>query len=532
MKKFLTFLLIFAILLIAAAGGGIYAAHKISVSDTNFPKLSIDGIDVSKLTKEQTVALLRQQGWDEKVQTPLTVTTLGGQTFQVEPLKAQLAIPAEEAAELAYAYGRDGNLIDTFLAYGQSLLRGGHISSAVHDPDLDYIRSCVDEGLAQLDTFMGEEEYTVDVENSQLVLKKGWGQLQFDKEDLVNTIVTALRAGQKQLSYDKLSGTLTCPDFQAIHTELKKEPKDASYTDDGKFDVIDEVVGCEFDVAAAESTWNAAQPAEEVTIPLSITWPAVTGEQLRNQLFHDMLGACTTKYPNSNDARRSNLRLATSKLDGVILYPGDVLSYNETVGARTEEAGFQMAPAYVNGEVKDELGGGACQVSSTLYCATVFAFLETVERENHYFPVNYMQLGTDATVTIPDGGRVVDFKFKNNKNYPIKIVGYCNNDESTITFEIWGTLEDEDYMPVEFDNTFSWNFDYDRVIEPAYPDRPGYKIKLTHELYNFSDEIGSGYRTLTWRHVYDSNGELVTEEIINMKLPNGNPAMDTYYKHE
>ena len=183
-------------------------------------------------------------------------------------------------------------------------------------------------------------------------------------------------------------------------------------------------------------------------------------------------------------------------------------------------------------EVKDEIGGGACQVSSTLYAATLFSFLETVERECHYFPVNYMQMGTDATVTIPEGGgRSIDFKFRNSRNYPIKLVGIFNNEESTLTFEIWGTLEDDDYMPVEFDSSYSWVYDFDKFIDPAYPDRDGYTIKLTHETYSFEDDVGLGYRTLTHRQVIDADGNIVVDEITNTKLSNGNYAMDTYYQH-
>ena len=347
--------------------------------------------------------------------------------------------------------------------------------------------------------------------------------------------MTALQNGETELHFSQLFGGLLCPDFNAIHTALLQEPRDAQFTDDGRFEVIDEVVGCSFDVDAAQQLWGAAEPAAEVRIPMSVTWPAVTGQQLRDSLFHDLLGACTTSYWNSSPNRISNVELASSKIDGTILYPGDIFSYNTVVGERTLEGGFLPAPAYVDGDVKDEVGGGACQVSSTLYAATLFAFLETVERTNHYFPVSYMQLGTDATVTIPDGGNVMDLKFKNNKSHPIKIVTYSEVDEDNyvrdLTFEIWGTLEDDDYMPVEFDNSWGWSLTYDRFIDPAYPDRPGYKIKLEHEKYYFTDEQGEGYRTLTYRRVYDMDGNLVAEGMLNPLLPSGGPAMDTYYEH-
>ena len=401
------------------------------------------------------------------------------------------------------------------------------------------LAECIAQNRADLETLLGEAEYVPDYEGEKLVLRKGWGQLQLDEEGLTEAIIAALQAGVHEISYDRLAAELTEPDFDAIHAELLKEPKDASFTDDGKFDVIDEVVGCRFDVQQAKDLWEAAAPTDEVDVPMSVTWPAVTGQQLRDSLFHDLLGTCTTNYWNSTDNRINNVKLASSKIDGTILYPGDVFSYNEVVGQRTQEAGFLPAPAYVDGDVKDEIGGGACQVSSTLYCATLFAFLETVERTNHYFPVHYMQLGTDATVTIPDeGGNVMDLKFRNNKNYPIKIVAYSTVDEENyfrdLTFEIWGTLEDGDYMPVVFDNRNPWGWEFSNHIwevEPPYPDRPGYTVKLTHESYYFEDDIGEGTRTLTYRRVYDENGELVSDELLNPLLPSGGAAMDTYYDH-
>ena len=268
-----------------------------------------------------------------------------------------------------------------------------------------------------------------------------------------------------------------------------------------------------------------------MTVPLDIVWPEVTGEQLRGQLYHDLLGACLTKFPNSAENRRSNLNLCAERINGFILYPGETFSYNEVVGERTEEAGFLPAPAYVNGDVKDEIGGGACQVSSTLYAATAFAFLETVDRSCHVFPVNYMQMGTDATVTIPAEGKSIDFKFRNNKNFPIKIVTDFNDEERTISVEIWGTLEDDDYMPVEFDNTYGWTYDYDRFIDPAYPDREGYTIKFLVDIYNGTEEDGRFfYRTITHRQVIDQEGNIVEDTILNPGEP-GKYAMDTYYEH-
>ena len=535
MKKFMVVLTIILVLLILILGGGLAGSIYVAQLDTNYPGLTIGTVPVGGLTKEQTAAALDAAGWADHLTTPLEVTTVGGLSFSVDPAQAGLASTSEQVAELAYAYGRDGNMFENFGTWIKCRLQPTPLPMNAQSADRDYIRSCIAQNRAEIDTLFGDAEYIPAYEEEQLILRKGWGQLKLDEDALEAAIVSALQNGETSLSFSQLIGGLLCPDFQAIHTALLQEPRDAAFTDDGRFEVIDEVVGCSFDVDQAQQLWAAAEPAGEVRIPMTVTWPSVTGEKLRSSLFHDLLGACTTSYWNSTSNRISNVELASSKIDGTILYPGDLFSYNTVVGERTLEGGFLRAPAYVDGDVKDEVGGGACQVSSTLYAATLFAFLETVERTNHYFPIHYMQLGTDATVTIPDGGNIMDLKFRNNRSYPIKIVAYSEVDEDNyvrdLTFEIWGTLEEDDYMPVEFDNSWGWEYPYDRVIEPADPDRPGYKIKLEHEKYYFVDEQGEGMRTLTYRRVYDMAGTMVSDEMLNPLLPNGGPAMDTYYDH-
>ncbi len=542
MNKFLTVLSILLILLILVAAGSLFGAFRVSQLDTNYPNLTLNGIEVGGLTKAETVDALNASGWDQRISTPLTVTTLAGQSFTVDPVKSGLVMSAEDAADWIFSCGREGNFFEDFFAWLKCRLRPTELVLPQQNVDYDYLNSLIAQNEADVLAAMGEAEYVPDYEGERLVMRKGWGQLHLDQKALLAAIIRAIQFGETSISFSGLTNELVCPDFDRIHADLMKEPQNASFTDDGRFEVIDEVVGVGFDVNEARQLWEAAAPADEVDIPISVTWPEVTGKSLRDSLFRDLLGACTTSYWNSSPNRISNVQLASSKIDGTILYPGDVFSYNEVVGARTTEAGFLPAPAYVDGDVKDEIGGGACQVSSTLYAATLFAFLETVERTNHYFPVSYMQLGTDATVTIPDGGTVMDLKFRNNRNYPIKIVSYSEVDEDNyireLTFEIWGTLEDSDYMPVEFDNSWGWSLIYDRTVDPVDPNRPGYKIKLEHEKYYFSDDIGEGVRTLTHRMILDptqtdnwGNLLVVQDEILNPELPNGGLAMDTYYDH-
>jgi len=542
MKKFQIILSVILILLILVAAGGLYGAFRVSQLDTSYPNLTLNGLAVGGLTKAEIVDVLNASGWETRISTPLTVTTFAGQSFTVDPLKTGLVSSAEDAADWIFSYGREGNFLEDLVSYLKCRLRPTELVLPQQNVDYDYLNSLIAQNEADVIAALGEAEYVPDYENETLDMKKGWGQLHMDQKALQAAIIRAIQFGETNIAFSGLTNELVCPDFDRIHADLMKEPQNASFTDDGRFEVIDEVVGIGFDVNQARQLWEAATPGGDVDIPITVTWPEVTGQSLRDSLFRDLLGACTTSYWNSSPNRISNVQLASSKIDGTVLYPGDVFSYNDVVGARTTEAGFLPAPAYVDGDVKDEIGGGACQVSSTLYAATLFAFLETVERTNHYFPVSYMQLGTDATVTIPDGGNIMDLKFRNNRNYPIKIVSYSEVDEDNyireLTFEIWGTLEDTDYMPVEFDNSWGWSMIYDRFVDPVDPNRPGYKIKLEHEKYYFSDDIGEGTRTLTHRLVLDPTqtddwGDpiVISDEILNPELPNGGLAMDTYYDH-
>ena len=531
-------LIVFLLLMVLAAGGTIYAALKVSSSPRNFPNLSINDIKVGKMTRQETIDTLNAHGWQETMTAPLTVTTYGGVRVEVDPIAAGAAISAEEAADAALSFGRGPNIFRNLIHYVENLMMHGFVINENTTIRTDYVTEKATEVVNKFNEALGDTPYTVDIPGEKIIVTKGQGSARLNERELYNRMVSALENGQKELNFTSLMSEPVMPDFDAIYADLAVEPVEARFSDDGRFTIYPETIGCWFDVEGAKAAWQAAETSETIEIPIRETVPAVTAASLEATLYRDLLGAMTTKYTNSGDNRCSNVRLCASRINGLILYPGDVFSYNEVVGKRTEEAGFLPAPAYVGvGEdsVKDEIGGGACQVSSTTYCASIFAFLETVERTAHVYPVNYIQLGTDATVTIPEeGGNVMDMKFRNNKNYPVKIVAYTEETDElkTLTVEIWGTLEDSDYMPVEFDNTasYTWDLIYDRVIEPAYPDREGYKIKFETERYSFEDAMGAGRRTITHREVFNSAGVKVLDEVLNPTISTGY-AMDTYYNH-
>lgn len=279
---------------------------------------------------------------------------------------------------------------------------------------------------------------------------------------------------------------------QAIHDATAGDVKNAGY-DAATDSIIPERIGAEFDVAAAQAALDAAAPGETVTLDAEVQLPAVTAEELEGVLFRDVLGQCRT-HVSGTSARINNVKLSAAACNGVVLNTGDVFSYNATTGQRTTAKGYQAAPAYVQGETVDEVGGGVCQTSSTLYYACLRANLEITERYAHRYVPAYIDWGMDATVSW--GGP--DYKFTNNTNYPIKIVATYSG--GYLTIKILGTNVDgaSVKMTNEVLSSTPW--------ETVYKDDetlPAGTEKVTTTPY-------TGYKVKSYRNVYDANGKLIS----------------------
>ena len=281
---------------------------------------------------------------------------------------------------------------------------------------------------------------------------------------------------------------------QAIHDQVYGEVKNAGY-DAATASIIPEQVGADFDVSAAQAAMDGGEPGETVSVPAQIQQPAVTAEALRDVLFRDVLGEART-HVSGTAARRSNVQLASSAFNGVVLNTGDVFSYNGTVGQRTVAKGYKAAPAYVQGETVDEIGGGVCQPSSTLYLACLRANMEITERHAHRYTPSYIEWGMDATVSW--GGP--DYKFTNNRDYPIKIVTIYK--DSYLTVRILGTNVDGSYVKMTHEQISSTPF---QVIYEDDPTLPAGTEKVKTSPY-------TGARVRSYRHVYAADGTLISSE--------------------
>ena len=337
-----------------------------------------------------------------------------------------------------------------------------------------------------------DASYTLTEDSLQIQVPKDGRQV--DSADLFQALSSPYWDVDLSLdiSYQVLPAqTLT---VQEIYDETSGEVKNATY-DAATDSIVPEQMGADFDTSVAQAALDAAAPGDTITIPAQVELPTVTAEDLETLLFRDVLGQAQTKVGGTS-ARKSNVQLSAAAINEYVLNAGEVFSYNEAVGQRTAARGYKPAPAYVQGETVDEIGGGICQTSSTLYLACLRSNLEITERYAHRYIPSYIPAGMDATVSW--GGP--DYKFTNNTDYPIKIVTTYAN--STLTVKILGTNIDGTYTKIT--NEYLSTTPYEVVYEDDPTLAPGTeKVKTTPY---------TGYKYKTYRHVYAADGTLISSE--------------------
>lgn len=277
-----------------------------------------------------------------------------------------------------------------------------------------------------------------------------------------------------------------------LHDRLHGEMKNASY-DATAGTIIPEQPGADFDVAAVQKAMDEAAPGETLTVKADIQQPEVTAADLKAVLFRDVLGEAKT-HVSGSAGRIGNVKLSAQIINGLVLNSGETFSYNGSVGKRTADRGFKPAPAYVKGETVDEIGGGICQTSSTLYLACLMSNLEITERYAHRYVPAYIAWGMDATVSW--GGP--DYKFTNNTLYPVKIV--TKYEKGYLTVQILGTNVDGTYVKMsnEVLSKTPWETIYqeDPTMAPGSPD----VVKVTPY---------TGYKVNSYQTIYDKDGKVI-----------------------
>lgn len=476
--------IVLAVLLAAYAGLCAYAGSL----DTFYPNRHINGIDVGGLTVEQAQQRLERQLLqqaitlvDDKDQ-PLAQFTVG-----------DLGYTAENFAGDAQFWKNDDRSKGFFMkgwAYLATVT--GRWPGGAHWPDMDQavFSKTVSRLTEQLSEAPLDASGAVEGQSVHITKARDGRTPQDLRLLLANISDYSLSGYQVPISFQTVPAkTLTA---QQLHDQLHGEVRNASY-DSATDSIVPEQLGADFDIAAVQKAMDEAAPGETLTVKADIQQPEVTAADLKAVLFRDVLGEAKT-HVSGSAGRIGNVKLSAQIINGLVLNSGETFSYNESVGKRTADRGFKPAPAYVKGETVDEIGGGICQTSSTLYLACLMSNLEITERYAHRYVPAYITAGMDATVSW--GGP--DYKFTNNSLYPIKIVTIYEN--NYLTVRILGT--NVDGTSVKMTNEHLSTTPYETVYEDDPTLAPGTeKVKTTPY---------TGYKYRTYRNVYDANGKLIS----------------------
>lgn len=292
------------------------------------------------------------------------------------------------------------------------------------------------------------------IEGDQLIITAGSDGVGVDENNLLGKILACIQSGSydDRLVEELVVTKAPAVDIDKIYKEVVCEVKDASsYVDEnGETVYSPDVVGKQFNLEDARA--KIANGGNTWSIGMSLTQPKVTLVELKAPTCPDLLAETTTTFNTGNKTRAANIKNAAHRIntyggfeDGYILQPGEIFSYNDAVGERTEANGFSMATVYTTSGTASDVGGGICQVSSAIFSAVFKADLEIVSRTNHMYMVHYWSTpGEDATVN----WGTIDFKFQNSKSYPIKIK-MSVSESGELTCQVYGT---NDGYRAEFDN--------------------------------------------------------------------------------
>lgn len=398
--------------------------------------VSIKGIDVSGLSKADAKYQI-DNFLSSKIPDEITIKHNDfNATVSLSQMNA--TFDTKTATETAYKIGRQGNIFENNIYVLSTMFGKVNVEPNIK-LDEDQLTKYLQDLSTQLPDAVVQSSYYI--ENSNLIITAGKEGNIVDTEKTIENIKTAISNFSCVDTPVEIAVKTEQPnpiDIEKIHNEIYKEPVNAYYTQN-PFMVYPSEDGVDFNISIDEAKSIISEVKDEYIIPLKYSKPNVTTNMIGTEAFPDLLSSFSTKYSARDTNRTTNLKLASNKINGTVIMPGEIFSYNKVVGARTIAAGYKEAPIYLSGQVVDGLGGGICQITSTLYNAVIYANLEIVERSNHQFVPSYVTASRDATVVYG----ALDFKFKNNRDYPIKLV--CSVSGGVASFQIFGMKTENDY---------------------------------------------------------------------------------------
>ncbi len=430
---FVIFLAIFIGILIA---GSIMFYSNQQNSNTIQSGVFIKGINVSGLTKQEAIKLVTNE-LHKQMNDHLELTYKNYNYYlEVEQIEAKFDI--ESSVNYALNIAKTGNFLNDMEKYILVLTANINI-----EPVLTYNENAL---ISYLETIQANlpdqvQQYGYYIEDDELIITNGSNGVEISVDDLKNIIIESIQDISYSNEYIQIPTHVKYPDpinVESIHSDVYREVQNAYFTTE-PYAVFPDVTGVDFDIDKAKEIIENNPEAEEYAIELNYKKADITVNDLGKEAFPDLVGSYITKYNARDTDRTTNLRLAAEKINGTVVMPGEIFSYNKVVGKRTIEAGYKEAPIYQDGGVTDGLGGGICQISTTLYNAAIEANMEIEQRRNHMFVPSYAEAGKDATVVWGS----TDFQFKNRRDYPIKIEAQVTGGIASV--KIYGLHMEDEY---------------------------------------------------------------------------------------
>lgn len=455
------------------------------------PGVELAGVDLGRKTPQEARELLTAaQDRYQDLELPITIA---GKTTLLSGREAEVRLNVDAAVAAGEEYSR-GSFITAGGRYLKGLFGAAELDSPIEIGNPDYVERTLAQAVRAAALNTEENRWSVDEDTQELVVYRGRTGRRVDMDDLRRRITSALERGDvAPIEAVVAEAAPVALDFEQIAQKIDREMANATLNEE--YEVIDHIVGLKLDPAAAKAAFDATAEGAVCRVALTVTEPEIDADDLRASLFKDILGEASSQVSGTAD-RNTNVRIAAEHCNGKILRPGERFSYNETIKCSAEE-GYQMGSAYVAGRSVDVVGGGVCQVSSTIYYASLLADLEIVERHNHRYAVGYVPDGMDATVYAPS----LDFIIANNTPYPIRIESvYANR---TMTVKIYGTKTTENYVKMENKRLSTTPYEDEYVPDESVPQGTT-QIKQTPY---------TGRKVEAYKCVYDKDGNLLSRTL-------------------
>ena len=403
----------------------------------------------------------------------------------------------------AFKYGKGENILENSIVAVKSLFNTPYELESDLSLNLNNLREKVNVLLEEEKDIAVDDVY--EISDDKITITKGNDGVTPKIDELKAKILENATTIQTDIKIQVETNLEVAEriDFDKLYVETYVEKKNATYESKGGEDkeFVPETIGVSFDKEKAENDYLNLADGEVLKVDLIEEEPEITTANLDDVLFSEVLATYKTTYNASNVDRSTNLEVAARNINGTILLPGEIFSYNKEVGQRTYANGFKDAHIFAGGKVVDGLGGGICQVSSTLYNAILKVDgIEIVERKNHMMYPQYVEPSLDATVVWGS----IDFRFKNTRETPIKIVATVKNGVTTTT--VYGKKATNEPI-IELESVIEKTVPYTTVTE--------YDENLEEGTTIVNQDPVNGYVSKAYKIVKDKNGKQISRTLIS-----------------